>query len=686
LHRAQVFRIVLGSASVMAIAIGLLLLASTGTRAAGEVAQLVDGRLNIDLASYALVHEDPDGTATIDEVVSGAMEAEFKPVPGRLIDFGFTESTIWTKVKLRNATDQTTTWRLSHELNVIEDFRVYHVRNGSDGNAEYENTLALTSESVFSERPVSHRQSASDITLEAGEEVTIVIRSVSSQSTQMPLFVETITSFNERVRIEDMLIVAPLAFVAGMAILSTIYLAALGMRAAFLYGTYILLATLHLFHADGYSFQYLWPNAPVWNAAAMGPIGISIGCFGSLFTWAFIDARNHHPKLNVLLPATGFLCAVMAIGFPFFVDSAAYKNAVLVLVVFVSVLNLIAAIVAFRAGQVGSVLFLSGMVLVTSAMVLTVVGYGFPGSFNQDITGHVGRIMLMVEGLVFSLAIFARTQAMRSEHNTTLLARIRLGEEKLQLSEALRSAEQSYQKATDLASRDREAFASAAHDIRQPLTSLRMALMKLGARDAKTAAQVSDSFDYLDQLVASNLDRVATRPDMHHQVADHQPAEIEAFSLTVVTNNVQSMFDAEARAKGLQLRVVPNTAEISANPVDLLRVVSNLVSNAIKYTDAGGVLLTSINDGDGVRIVVADTGIGMDDHEIAHLMQPFQQANDTDGYGLGLSVVRRISREHGYALQLRSKLDKGTIASIMVPLAQSEGTRQRSLSNPHAAE
>ncbi|MEO1749901.1 MAG: 7TM-DISM domain-containing protein, partial [Pseudomonadota bacterium] len=260
-----------------------------------------------------------------------------------------------------------------------------------------------------------------DISLAPGEEVAVFIEFETGQATQMPLFVETITSFNERVRFEDMIIIAPLAFAAGMAIISTLYLAALGMKAAFLYGTYILLATLHLFHADGYAFQYLWPNNPQWNAVAMGPVGISIGCFGSFFTWAFIEARKHHPVFNVALPTIGFISAGFAMSFPVFVDVALFKQSVLVLVFVVSTLNLWAAIASFRRGHVGSGVFLLGMLLVTSAMVLTVVGYGLPGRFNQDITGHYGRIMLLFEGVIFSLAIFVRTLAMRKSHDDALM-------------------------------------------------------------------------------------------------------------------------------------------------------------------------------------------------------------------------------------------------------------------------
>ncbi|MEN0001572.1 MAG: 7TM-DISM domain-containing protein, partial [Pseudomonadota bacterium] len=306
-------------AMVAAIAVTLLFVTLRPAFAAGETVPLVDGRLRIDLASYALVYADPTKQLTIADIAADDFATSLKPVDGQLIDFGFTDARIWTKVRLRNASEDTGVWRISHEINVTDIFRVHLSRTDPQGRQSVETVLTLNGDSTFAQRPVSHRLPASDVRLAPGEEVAIFIEYETGQATQMPLFVETIDSFNERVRFEDVIIIAPLAFAAGMAIISTLYLAALGMRAAILYGTYILLATLHLFHADGYAFQYFWPNLPQWNAIAMGPIGISIGCFGSFFTWAFIEARKHHPFFAVALPATGLLAALFAVGFPWFV-------------------------------------------------------------------------------------------------------------------------------------------------------------------------------------------------------------------------------------------------------------------------------------------------------------------------------------------------------------------------------
>ena len=308
------------------------------------------------------------------------------------------------------------------------------------------------------------------------------------------------------------------------------------------------------------------------------------------------------------------------------------------------------------------------MLLVTSAMVLTIVGYGFPGRFNQDITGHYGRVMLLFEGVIFSLAIFVRTLAMRSAHDDALMARIRLGEEKLQLSEALRSAEQSYQKASALASRDREMFASAAHDIRQPLTSLRMALMQLSKKNPSTAKQVTESFDYLDDLVTANLDRVSEQVD-DHQTNDAPAGGLETFALSVILKNIEAMFGAEARAKGLMFRMAMPDEEVSAAPLDVMRVLTNLVSNAVKYTPDGGLFIGYRKEAEGIVLFVADTGIGMEPAQLDLLMEPFFQGDDSDGYGLGLAVARKLSDENGYELSFRSELGRGTIASIRLPSA-----------------
>jgi signal transduction histidine kinase len=126
------------------------------------------------------------------------------------------------------------------------------------------------------------------------------------------------------------------------------------------------------------------------------------------------------------------------------------------------------------------------------------------------------------------------------------------------------------------------------------------------------------------------------------------------------------MFEAEAREKGLGFRTMPSSHRVGADPIALMRIVSNLVSNAVKYTGTGSVLLGCRRNGDRVRIEVHDTGAGMSPDEVDRVLRPYQKG-ETGGTGLGLAVVARLAREQGFAFDVISTPGRGSAFSVSVP-------------------
>lgn len=215
-------------------------------------------------------------------------------------------------------------------------------------------------------------------------------------------------------------------------------------------------------------------------------------------------------------------------------------------------------------------------------------------------------------------------------------------------------------------------FAAANHDLRQPLhavTLLAQTLQRETEPEAihATAARIGQCVDNLSQLVdamleLSQLDAGAVVPQPVH------------FAIRNLLADVARTYEPLARAKGLAFSI-PDTAEIvHGDPRLLARVISNLVANAVRYTERGHAEIR-ISDQPGesaVRVHVSDTGIGIAESELPRIFEEFYQvanrARDRRlGLGLGLATVRRLADRLALDLRVQSELGRGSDFSVVLP-------------------
>src|SRR5690606_8596630 len=135
-----------------------------------------------------------------------------------------------------------------------------------------------------------------------------------------------------------------------------------------------------------------------------------------------------------------------------------------------------------------------------------------------------------------------------------------------------------------------------------------------------------------------------------------------------------SAFTVPAEEKGLRLRIRPSKTLLASDATLLFRVLSNLVSNALRYTRAGSVLVACRRRGPTAHIEVWDTGIGIPAEQHERIFEEFYQLDNperdrTRGLGLGLATVRRVARLLGHELHLRSIPGRGSRFTLEVPLA-----------------
>ncbi len=238
--------------------------------------------------------------------------------------------------------------------------------------------------------------------------------------------------------------------------------------------------------------------------------------------------------------------------------------------------------------------------------------------------------------------------------------------------ERMRQAVLEAQSANDSKSRF---LAAASHDLRQPLQALRLFLDLLDTRvtepkDRRILTGASEALAAGEEVLRNYLDVSVLEAGILAPTVTDMP-------LQPVLNDLMREFAPEAQAKGLTLRMVGTNCVVRSDAALLQRLLSNLVSNAIRYTDTGGVLLGCRRQGDALRIEVWDTGIGIAADKLDAVFEDFYQVGNSErdrtrGLGLGLSVVDRAARLLRHEVSARSREGLGSVFSVMLPLVDSE--------------
>ncbi|MAS03599.1 MAG: hybrid sensor histidine kinase/response regulator [Ahrensia sp.] len=221
-------------------------------------------------------------------------------------------------------------------------------------------------------------------------------------------------------------------------------------------------------------------------------------------------------------------------------------------------------------------------------------------------------------------------------------------------------------------------LAAAGHDISQPLNAARLYTSSLVERttgkrspDREIAVKIDSSLQAVENIIGAVLD--ISRLD-----AGAMTPNPSVFSLGEVLAQVKTDFQPLADEKGLEFVVVPSSAVVESDRNLLRRLVQNLVSNALKYTKTGKVLVGVRSDGDDALICVHDTGIGISSKKAKTVFREFERLSEgariASGLGLGLSIVDRISRVLGLTIEMKSRQNKGTMFSVRIPRTEAELT------------
>ncbi|CAM3587577.1 NahK/ErcS family hybrid sensor histidine kinase/response regulator [Halomonas lysinitropha] len=303
----------------------------------------------------------------------------------------------------------------------------------------------------------------------------------------------------------------------------------------------------------------------------------------------------------------------------------------------------------------------------------------------QDITERrLAEIALKETNETLEERVRERTQAL-SEANAALRQENRVR------AEAELALRQAKQLAEDANASKTRFLAAASHDLLQPLNAARLftsaLAQEMAAEDMKrTIGHIDNSLQAAEELLStlldiSKLDAGALTPRRSH------------FALADIIRPLRAEFQVMAEERGLDLVVVSTRQWVDSDPQMLRRIIQNFLSNAIRYTQAGRVLLGCRRHGERITIEVWDSGPGIPEAKQLEIFQEFRRLDQATrhkesekGLGLGLSIADRMARVLDHPIRVRSKEGFGTMFSVSVPVvAPRTATQQAEEASPKRA-
>ncbi|MGZ5059369.1 MAG: sensor histidine kinase, partial [Methylobacter sp.] len=402
------------------------------------------------------------------------------------------------------------------------------------------------------------------------------------------------------------------------------------------YALLIVFCLLFLSQIQGYNFQFLWPEQAVWNMQAPGVIAVGLLIAHALFSVGLLQMRQRFRRFFYVFV---IIISVAVLSLPFAAHEY-FAEWIFTLAIVYAAFAAAAGVSAVRGQVPAAPLYLLGAIsLIVFNVILMSLSVFWRNPFPELSIFTYPKIAYMLEPIFFMIAVINQLQ--------------RFNEQKAELrvkrqaeTELLIKAEQDRLAAVEEAKSHQLLLAAASHDLSQPLASIRFAMEALRAIEAGSpiTQHINTTLDYAQSLIK----------DLIRQAHQQEGNPSDSIVLFEMFDQLQNEFEAAAVKKGLRLSHISSGIELKGSALMLNRILSNLLTNAIRYSHKGRVVFGVRRRSQYIEIQVLDTGIGLFEADCRTLTAPFQQGRhaDSTGYGLGLFIVKTLCHQCRYELQV----------------------------------
>lgn len=612
-----------------------------------------------------------------------------KRVTGNTFNLGNQDRRYWLYVEVCNQTEDTQRYVIHTDVPFRPMLQLYLLRPHHSRQMILDSSNTLP----FYQRPLATRLLISEaFALAAGEQVALLADYQSQGASYLQLLPMAEAQAQQQAA-EDAVLTA-VFYSASVVVLLVFVIIGLVVREASVVSYAALFAVALLFIAaqEGIGFQYLWPSWPQWNhwssLVLMGALALANFACASLFVEANYLDRRVRPAIMGFMLLTLVLWLILIVCLLVFpLQWVAWLSFSLLaeigsMLLLLSVLAQLLAIWSWslRAGQ--SRLLTRPLLVFALLLLLTaLLSLAAPETLNH-VYAYASRSVFTACVVAAMAALSAHILSIRKAYQLSLTQALEAAQRDAALSHALAQAEQNYSRATALAQQHRMQLATASHDIRQPLVSMRALLAAAPNMDQRTASNIEDALAYIEALSRQYLR--ASHPHSRSERNANLPipqanADPEPYQVNTLLHSIKRMFEAEASEKSVAFRVIDCSCTIAQPPLILMRVLSNLVSNALQHAGEGvadsvadnkqsKVLVGCRRGADTVQFQVWDNGKGMSELQVAQLFEPYAKGEHSTGEGLGLAICHSLAAEHGFGLAVQSQQGRATCFSLTLPV------------------
>lgn len=635
------------------LALGFPALCAAAAQGPGEppLTVLTAGATVVSLSEHLQVFADPSGQWRPDGRAPSAGEALSAPPASHAGNFGTGSLDLWFAARLRTAPGAPTRWMWLVDnpgLDLVE------VWSYAPGQAPL---LQRAGDNVPpAQRAHAHRLPVVPLSLSADADTTVYMRVRTHGASQVPVSLWQREALAAHDQWSYALLSANFGLLLGLILYNLLLYFSIRDRAYLYYVGFATALTAWQFSNAGFLSQFLWPGSALGHYyATLLPLCLG-GGLSMPFARHFLQTPRHAPRLD---RAARWLTWGWGLVFVLCLLPPLSPGQLVApwLVVLGTLLLIAMAVDGLRDRRPAALPFtVAWMSLWTGSLLYVVYRMGWMAPHPLVINAPM--IGAALEMVLLSFALADRFRRERQATERALADRQRSELERDMVRAAI-----------DEKSRF---LAAVSHDLRQPLYALTLAVESLGRQrplnePGPLLDQMKSALETTDRL----LDAVMTVARL--ETGSLQPRR-ERFSLELLLDRVDEQFGPAARAKGLRWSITPCLVSVATDPVLLQRIVFNLVSNAVNYTERGGVLVSCRARSGGVLLQVWDTGGGLPPEPEAQVFQRHFRGvagTETDsGVGLGLVIVKQAATLLGLELSVRSRPGHGSCFSLWLPEAR----------------